>query len=96
MTITGLDLTDMPTATLETAWNPAHTKRAEAVWSDYREQHDLGDLIGQVAAVEPETGRVWIGDSGVDVAAQMESDGVTSPVYLFRIGSEHYLRKGRR
>src|SRR3954470_5884163 len=83
---------EMPT----TGWKPEYTARAEAIWQEYQRQHDLSQQIGQVAAIDPESGRVWVAESGVDVARQMESEGVDTPVYLVRVGFDHYVRKGRR
>lgn len=82
----------MPTST----WKPEFTARAVELWEDYQRQHDLSNQIGKVAAIDPVTGRVWIDESGVDVAAQMQKEGVDTPVYLVRIGYPSYLRKGRR
>jgi hypothetical protein len=75
---------------------PIDTARAQQLWREYVRLHDLQDQAGKVAAVDPETGRVWIGDTGIDVADQMQSDGFTDPVYLVRVGEDHFVRKGRR
>ncbi len=82
----------MTTAT----WKPEYTARAKQIWETYQQQHDLADWRGKVAAIDPESGRVWIGDSGVEIAQKMQAEGVNVPVYLVRIGSDHFLRKGRR
>ena len=81
---------------LATAWKPEYTAKALQIWDAYQQQHDLSKLNGKVAAIEPHSERIWIGNSGVDVAAQMQSEGIETPVYLIRIGSNYYIRKGRR
>ena len=82
----------MTTAT----WKPEYTVLAQRIWEEYQRQHDLSDRRGKIAAIDPQSERVWIGDSGVDIAVQMQSDGVDAPVYLVRVGFDHFLRKGRR
>ena len=77
-------------------WKPEYTVRAQQIWEEYQRQHDLSDRRGKVAAIDPQSGHVWIGDSGADVAQQMQSEGMDAPVYLVRVGSDHFLRKGRR
>ncbi|MFN3650155.1 MAG: hypothetical protein ACK47B_11300 [Armatimonadota bacterium] len=79
-----------------TAWKPEYTSRAEEIWEEYQRQHDLSARTGQVAAIDPLTGRVWVAESGIDVAAMVEAEGVDTPVYLVRVGSSAYVRKGRR
>lgn len=85
-------ITEMPPST----WKPEYTSRAEEIWEEYQRQHDLSEQRGKVAAIDPATGRVWIGEAGVDVAEQMEAEGIGAPVYLVRIGFPSYVRKGRR
>jgi hypothetical protein len=82
----------MPTST----WKPEYTSRAQEIWEEYQRHHDLSGLTGQVAAIEPVSGRVWIAESGVDVADKVRADGFDAPVYLVRVGSSAYVRKGRR
>lgn len=77
-------------------WKSEYTVRAQQIWEDYQRQHDLSNKRGKVAAIDPQSARIWIGDSGVDVAQQMQAEGVDVPVYLVRVGSDHFLRKGRR
>jgi hypothetical protein len=79
----------MTTAT----WKPEYTARAQQIWELFQKQHDLSDKRGKVAAIDPESGRVWIGDSSVDVAEKMQAEGVIAPVYLVRVGSDYFLRK---
>jgi hypothetical protein len=71
-------------------------ERAEQVWAEYCETHDMSELQDKAAAIEPQSGRVWIGESALNLRDQMRADGVDAPVYLIRVGSDHYLRKGGR
>jgi streptogramin lyase len=82
----------MPTST----WKPEFTPRALELWEDYQRQHDLSSQVGMVAAIDPVSGRVWIDESGVDVVAQMRSEGADLPVYFVRIGYPSFIKKGRR
>ncbi|REJ96767.1 MAG: hypothetical protein DWQ34_03285 [Planctomycetota bacterium] len=75
-------------------WTESDTAKAEQIWSDFREQHDLSDSLGKTAGIDPQTGRVWIGESIQDVLSQRDADGVDSLLFFERIGSETYYRKG--
>jgi hypothetical protein len=75
---------------------PEHSARAREIWDEYQRRHDLSGQMGKVAAIDPVSGRVWIGASGVDVADRMAAEGIETPVYLVRVGSDAYVRKGRR
>ena len=77
-------------------WNEADTIKAKQIWSDYEQQHDLSQLQGKTAGIDPDTGRVWIGESIHDVVAQRNADGIDSLLFFERIGSRTYYRKGGR
>jgi hypothetical protein len=77
-------------------WKPDYTARAQQIWESFQRSHDLTDKMGMVGAIDPETERVWIGESAVDIARQMQADCIDSPVYLVRVGDRHFLHKGRR
>jgi hypothetical protein len=70
--------------------------RARAIWAEYQKQHDVTSLIDQTAGIEPESGRVWIGESAADVYHKKIADSIEAPMYVVRIGYDYYLRKGRR
>jgi len=70
------------------------SERARQFWSQYQRQHDVSDRTGQIAGVDPVSGRVWFGASAKDIVAQMEAEGVSVPLYFVRIGFDFYLRKG--
>jgi hypothetical protein len=75
-------------------WTQADSDRAHAIWSDYQQQNDLTDRVGETAGIDPQSGRVWIGDSIQDVIAQRDSDGIAAPLFFERVGYETYFRKG--
>lgn len=79
-----------------TTWTAEDTARALQIWAEYKKQHDLSAFIGQTAGIDPVGARVWIGETAVDVARQMEAEGVHAPVYLIRVGFDYFMRKGRR
>jgi hypothetical protein len=81
---------------VQTSWKPEYTERALRVWEEYENTHDLSGLRGKTAAIDPVSGQVWIGDSAVDIAEARASEGLSSPVYLVRVGYDHYVRKGPR
>jgi hypothetical protein len=62
----------MPTPT----WKPEYTGQALDRWEEYQRQHDLSNQIGRVAGIDPVSGRVWIDESGVEVATQMQREGL--------------------
>jgi hypothetical protein len=71
-------------------------QRAEKIWARYCAEHDTSKLKDQAAAIEPVSGRIWFGESAIDVREKMLADGIVAPAYLIRVGYDHYLRKGGR
>jgi hypothetical protein len=78
------------------AWTEDDSARARRFWCEYQQQHDLSDRIGQAVGIDPDTGRVWFGESGLDIRRQQEAEGEGKPLYVLRVGFDYYLRKGRR
>jgi hypothetical protein len=68
--------------------------RARAIWEEYQKHHDIAPFIDQAAGIEPESGRVWFGESGLDIQKKMHAEGIDSPFYCVRVGYDYYLRKG--
>lgn len=68
--------------------------RAEALWEEYQRTHDVSARGGQTAGIDPETGRLWFGESIPEVIAQRDASGVDRPLHFVRIGSTAYYRKG--
>jgi hypothetical protein len=94
--VSWIELKGKEVAVATATWGPELTLRSQHVWQEYQRTHNLSSQQGKIAAVDPESERVWIGESGVDIAQQMRAEGIDAPVYLFRVGEGHFLRKGRR
>ena len=77
-------------------WGPDFTQRALDYWHAYSAEHDLSQFNGQVAAIDPVSGRVWIAESGIDVVNQVQAEVGQTPVFITRVGSDVHVRKGRR
>jgi len=77
-------------------WTDSDTAKAQQVWLEYQKHHDLSACLGKTAGIDPNTGRVWIGESSQDVLAQRDADGIDSLLLFERIGSSTYYRKGGR
>ena len=76
------------------AWTEAHSTRAREIWSEYQKNHDLTERKGQTAGIDPDSGRIWFGDSIEDVVAQRDAASCESPLFFERVGSRAYYRKG--
>ena len=76
------------------SWTEAESSRAQAIWSEYQQQHDVSEKLGQTAGIEPSTGHIWFGESIQDVIAQRDADGSHAPLFFARVGSAAYYRKG--
>jgi hypothetical protein len=79
-----------------TGMNDADIQRAEALWAEYQSRHDVSHLIGQAAGIEPTSGHIWIGETGVEVVRQRDAEGINAPLYFVRVGYPTYYRKGGR
>jgi hypothetical protein len=77
-------------------WSEADTAEAKRVWHDYQKTHDVTPFKGQAAGIEPESRRVWFGESGLDVVQKMKAEGLDRPLFFVRVGYDSYLRKGGR
>jgi hypothetical protein len=77
-------------------WEESDSEKAKQIWIDYQRQHDLSDRLGQTAGIDPRSGRIWFGASVRDIVSQRNAEGLHSPLYFERVGSEAYLHKGSR
>jgi hypothetical protein len=68
--------------------------RAQQIWAEYQKTHDVSDRIGQTAAIDPVSGRIWFGESALAIRKQMEAEGIHVLTYLVRVGKDYYYRKG--
>jgi hypothetical protein len=50
-----------------TSWAKADTQKALQIWAQYQREHDVSDRRGQVAGIDPVSGRFWFGESVVDI-----------------------------
>jgi hypothetical protein len=76
-------------------WKEADSARAKQVWAAYQKQHDLSDRIGQTVGIDPHNGRLWFGQSIQEIVIQRDAEGLHSPLFFERVGSETYFRKGK-
>jgi hypothetical protein len=81
----------MPTVT----WTDNDTEKAKRLWEKYEENHDISGQIGRTAGIDPVSGRIWFGRSAKDIVGQRETEGLSSPLYCVRIGSDYYLSRRR-
>ena len=77
-------------------WTDSDTVKAEQIWLEYQRGHDLSRDVGKTAGIDPQSGRVWIGESIPDVLAQRNAEGINSLLFFERVGSKTYYRKGGR
>jgi hypothetical protein len=78
------------------AWTEADSNRAQEIWSEYRQHHDVSAKVGQTAGIDPVSGHIRFGNSIQDVIAQRDADGSAAPLFFLRLGWETYYRKGGR
>ena len=76
-------------------WTEADSDRAQKIWLDYQQHHDLTDKIGQTVGIDPASGSIWFGDSIQSVIGhRRETCNGDGPLYFVRVGSDTYYRKG--
>jgi hypothetical protein len=78
------------------SWTDRDTERAIQIWSEYQQKYDVSDRKGQTAGIDPNSGRIWFGESIVDIGRQLDAEGLDTPLYFVRVGSDYYFRKGGR
>lgn len=79
-----------------TKWTPEDTDRAQEIWRQFQRQHDLRDQLDRAAGIDPVTARVWLGESAEDILEQLDTEGLSTPLYFVRVGRDYYFRKGTR
>lgn len=75
---------------------PVDSVKAREIWAQYQREHDLSDRKGQAVGIDPVSGRVWFGEPAKDIWRQMDQEGIRTPIYCLRVGSDYYGRKGKR
>jgi hypothetical protein len=78
------------------SWSDERIEAAIRSWDEYQKAHDVTELKGQAAGIDPETGDVWFGADITDIVKQREAQGLSSPLFFVRVGYPTYYRKGRR
>ena len=91
-----MSATEAPPETTVEYGTPAWHAAAKRLWHEYQRAHDLTGQHGRTAAVDPTTGRVWLGDSPIEVIDARKAEGLTGPVMFERVGYRTYLRRGAR
>ena len=56
----------------------------------------LPNGLRQTAGIDPKSGRIWFGDSAIEIVERRRAEGLTSPLFFERVGYAAYFRKGRR
>lgn len=74
----------------------AEIARARQIWQEYQQTHDVASRRGQAAGIDPATGEVWLGKDLAEIYEQRFKRGLTSPLFIERVGARTYLRKGAR
>ena len=74
-------------------WTDDDTARATKFWNEYQQNHDLSGLRGQVAGIDPVSGRVWIAESAIAIVAERDKAGESSPLFFIRVGYDYHVRK---
>jgi len=77
-------------------WTKEESQKAKQIWKKYQQEHDLSNRFGHTAGIDPESGYVWLGESIRDIILQRDAEGLQSPLFFERIGSETYFTKGGR
>ena len=75
-------------------WTGADSVKAKQIWVEYQQQHDLSNRIGQTVGIDPNSGRIWFGESIREIVLKRDAEGLDSPLFFERIGFETYFRKG--
>jgi hypothetical protein len=74
----------------------ADIARAQQIWQEYQAVHDVSSLRGWAAGIDPTTGEVWFGKDLAEIYDQRRERGLTTPLFIERVGARTYLRKGGR
>ena len=76
---------------------PVDKDRSERLWSKFESSHDVSQMTGMFAGIEPDSGNVWVGKQIGDVLSQRNAAGIETPLYWKRIGCAAFVtRVGRR
>lgn len=73
---------------------PAEIEKAKEIWAAYQKIHDITPWLNQMAAIDPKTGKVWIGETWREVSRQRDEEGAINPTYAVTVGKDYLFRKG--
>jgi hypothetical protein len=74
-------------------WTKADSVKAKQIWAEYQQRHNLSNRIGQTAGIDPKSGQIWFGKSIQDIVLKRDAEGLNSPLFFERVGSETYFRR---
>ena len=63
-------------------WTEADSRKCKRIWKKKKKQHDITERIGQTAGIDPKSGRIWFGDSALEIVKKRETEGLTSPLFF--------------
>ena len=63
-------------------WTEADSRKCKQIWTEYQKQRDITDRIGQTAGIYPKSGRIWFGDSALEIVEKRETEDLTSLLFL--------------
>lgn len=72
--------------TTDTTASNDRFSQAMVIWDEYQQAHDVAALVGQVAAVDLETGEVRVVPSATDLPHGPDGSGRVPCYALFRVG----------
>jgi len=76
-------------------WTEQDTERALRAWEEYQRHHDVSTQKGQAVGIDPESGRLWFGESARAIRKALDAEKIDVRLLFLRVGSRCYLRKGR-
>ena len=63
-------------------WTETDSRNAKRIWAEYQKQHDITERIGQTAGIDPKSGRIWFGESIIEIVEHRRAEGLTSPLFF--------------
>lgn len=75
-------------------WTEDDSRKAKRLWEIYQKENNISDRIGQTVGIDPKSSRIWFGDSIQAIVQQRDREGLNSPLFFQRVGTEIYFRKG--
>ena len=70
---------------MATSTNPSLNVERKEIWAEYQKHHDVSPYKDLAAGIEPVSGRVWFGESGLEIRDKMLAEGINAPFYCVRV-----------